>query len=119
MPRLALLLALLCSTGCSSVEVARVKEGTLASSAGEPVAVIQASSVGFTLFFHLVDVVTSDLDDVVNRLLLAEAKAMGANKVELKSARTTPRGGIYALSGLIFGFPCSEAVGIAVKSPAP
>ena len=113
--RLLALLLLVPGLGCSSVEVARVKPDTLAVVQGEPVAVIQASSVGCTLFFHAVDVVKSDLDDVINRLLLAEAKAMGANKVQLVSARTTPRGGVYALSGVIIGFPESQAVGIAVK----
>lgn len=102
-------------SACSSIEVARVKDNSLAVPQGEAVAVIQANSIGFTLFFHAVDVVKSDLDDVVNRMLLAEAKAMGANKVQLVSAHTTPRGGIYALSGIVFGFPESEAVGIAVK----
>jgi hypothetical protein len=110
------LLCLLSLAGCSSVEVARVKEGTLAVPVqGEPIAVIQANSIGFTLFFHAVDVVKSDLDDVINRLLLSEAKAMGANKVQLLRAHTTPRAGVYAFSGIIFGFPESEAVGIAVK----
>jgi hypothetical protein len=40
---------------------------------------------------------------------------MGANKVDLKSASTTPRHGIYALTGFIIGFPSSSAVGVAVK----
>ena len=115
MRTLLCLLSLSLGVGCASVEVTRVKGTDFASAAGEPVAVIQATSVGFTLFFHAVDVVTSDLDDVVNRLLLAEAKSMGASKVELKSAHTTPRHGIFALTGIIIGFPVSEAVGVALK----
>jgi hypothetical protein len=113
-PALALV-AVAIASSCTSIEHTRVPDGALATHEGQSIAVIQASSVGCTLFFHAVDVVKSDLDDVVNRLLLAEAKAMGASKVQLVSARTTPRGGVYALSGVIIGFPESQAVGIAIK----
>ncbi|MGQ0504260.1 MAG: hypothetical protein ACT4TC_02995 [Myxococcaceae bacterium] len=111
------LLAMACAislVGCTSVETATVS-GTEIAANGEAVAVVQANSLGFTLILHLIDLVQSDLDVVVNRLLVAEAKAMGASKVDLKSASTTPRHGIYALSGLIIGFPMSQAVGVAVK----
>jgi hypothetical protein len=63
----------------------------------------------------MVDLVKSDLDTVVNKMLVAEAKAMGATKVELKTAKTTPRDGLYALTGLIIGVTSSSAVGVAVK----
>jgi hypothetical protein len=102
-------------TGCSSVESATVGSNEVSANGGEAVAVIQASSIGFTFLFHIVDIVTSDLDDVVNKLLIGEAKAMGATKVDLKSASTTPRHGIFALTGNILGFPSSSAVGVAVK----
>jgi len=107
-------------TGCTSVESATVGSNEVAATGGEAVAVVQASSLGFTLIFHIVDVVTSDLDEVVNKLLVGEAKAMGATKVDLKSASTTPRHGIFAVFGLplglnIIGFPMSSAVGVAVK----
>jgi len=82
---------------------------------GEAVAVIQATSIGWTLIFHIVDIVASDLDQVVNKLLVGEAKAMGASKVDLKGAYTTPRHGIFALVGFLTGFPTSGAVGVAVK----
>ena len=40
---------------------------------------------------------------------------MGATKVDLKGAATTPKHGIYALMGNLIGFPSSSALGIAVK----
>lgn len=102
-------------SGCTSVESATVASNEVVGHGGEAVAVIQANSVGFTLIFHIVDIVSSDLDQVVNKLLVAEAKAMGASRVDLKAASTTPRHGIFALSGGIVGFPMSSAVGVAVK----
>ncbi|WP_426755320.1 hypothetical protein [Myxococcus sp. Y35] len=99
---------------CTSVESA-VVSGTEIASNGEAVAVVQAKALGLTAIFHIVDIVQSDLDTVINKLLIAEAKAMGASKVELLNASTTPRHGIYALTGTIIGFPGSTAVGVAVK----
>jgi uncharacterized protein YceK len=111
---LAVLLAAAVS-GCTSVESATVASNEVSATGGEAVAVIQASSIGWTLIFHIVDIVTSDLDQVVNKLLVGEAKAMGASKVDLKGAYTTPRHGIFALAGFITGFPTSGAMGVAVK----
>ena len=100
---------------CTSVESAVVSGAEVTATGGEAVAVVQVDALGLTAIFHIVDLVQSDLDTVVNKLLVAEAKAMGANKVDLKSASTTPRHGIYALGGFIIGFPMSSAVGVAVK----
>jgi hypothetical protein len=100
---------------CTSVESAVVSGAEIQANGGEAVAVIQASALGLTAIFHIVDLVQSDLDTVVNKLLVAEAKAMGASKVDLKGAGTTPRHGIYALAGFIIGPTSSQAVGIAVK----
>jgi uncharacterized protein YceK len=102
-------------SGCTSVESATVASNEVVANGGEAVAVIQATSLGWTFLFHIVDIVSSDLDQVVNKLLVGEAKAMGATKVDLKGAWTTPRHGIFALMGNIFGFPSSQAVGVAVK----
>ncbi|MHB8877152.1 MAG: hypothetical protein ACYC8T_25935 [Myxococcaceae bacterium] len=99
---------------CTSVETATVSGSEIAAN-GEAVAVIQASAIGITLIFHMVDIVGTDLDQVVNKLLVSEAKAMGASKVDLKGATTTPRHGIFALMGNIIGFPASTAMGVAVK----
>jgi hypothetical protein len=100
---------------CTSVESAVVSGAEVSASGGEAVAVVQASALGLTAIFHIVDLVQSDLDTVVNKLLVAEAKAMGASKVDLKGAGTTPRHGIFALAGGIIGVTSSSAMGIAVK----
>ncbi len=100
---------------CTSVETAVVSGAEIAANGGEAVAVVQANALGLTAIFHIVDLVQSDLDTVVNKLLVAEAKAMGASKVDLKGAGTTPRHGIFALAGGIIGVTSSSAMGIAVK----
>jgi hypothetical protein len=100
---------------CTSVESAVVSGAEVSANGGEAVAVVQANALGLTAIFHIVDLVQSDLDTVVNKLLVAEAKAMGASKVDLKGAGTTPRHGIFALMGGIIGVTQSSAMGIAVK----
>jgi hypothetical protein len=100
---------------CTSVESAVVSGAEVSAASGESVAVIQATSLGLTAIFHIVDLVQSDLDTVVNKLLVAEAKAMGASKVDLKAAMTTPRHGIFALGGGIIGVTFAHSMGIAVK----
>ena len=102
-------------TGCTSIESTTVTPSEVVASGGEAVAVIQAESIGLTAIFHIVDIVGSDLDQVVNKLLVGEAKNMGASKVDLKGVMTTPRHGIFALMGGIIGFPTSMATGVAVK----
>lgn len=99
---------------CTSVETATVASADVAAN-GEAVAVIQATSIGITAIFHIVEIVQSDLDTVVNKLLVSEAKAMGASKVDLKFAVQVPRHGIFALFGGILSFPPAVATGIAVK----
>ncbi len=115
------LLTLVCAAslvGCTSVETATVSGSEVAAN-GKAIAVVQANSIGITLLFHLVDLVQSDLDVVVNRLLVAEAKAMGATKIDLKSASTTPRHGVFALVGIpginLIGIPTATAIGVAVE----
>lgn len=100
--------------GCTSVETATVSGSEIAAN-GEAVAVVQATALGLTAIFHMVDLVQSDLDTVVNKLLVAEAKAMGASKIDLKGAGTTPRNGIFALFGGVIGVTQSGAMGVAVK----
>ncbi len=119
--RKGFLAAVLAATvsGCTSIESATVASNEVTATGGEAVAVIQVNSMGWTLIFHIVDIVTSDLDQVVNKLLVGEAKAMGASKIDLKSASTTPRHGVFCL----LGFPginltspvFSSAVGVAIK----
>jgi hypothetical protein len=124
MLRTVVALTLACAlVACQSVEVATVSTNEITAQGGDAVAVVQADAIGFTLLFHLVDVVHSDLDVSVNRLLVSEAKAMGASKIDLKDAHTTPRHGIFAVGHpflclpilAIFCWPTSHAVGLAVK----
>ncbi|MBX7100033.1 MAG: hypothetical protein K1X89_20130 [Myxococcaceae bacterium] len=107
--------AALAVTGCTSVESATVSGSDIVASGGEAMAVIQTSAIGLSFIFHIVSVVEADLDVVVNKLLVTEAKAMGASKVDLKGAGTTPKHGIFALMGNLVGFPSGAAVGVAVK----
>ena len=100
---------------CTSVETAVVSGNEVSAQGGEPIAVIQGTALGLTAIFHVVDLVQSDLDTVVNKLLVAEAKAMGGNKVQVIGAHTTPRHGIFALTGTIIGGTYSQATGVAVK----
>ena len=58
----------------------------IVASGGEAVAVVQAEALGLTAIFHIVDIVSCDLDQVVNKLLVSEAKAMGGSKVDLDVA---------------------------------
>lgn len=103
---------------CTSVEVGVVSSAEVQSQ-GDAVAVVQANALGLTAIFHLIDIVQSDLDTVVNRLLVAEAKAMGASKVQIVGAHTTPRHGLYALTGafpfVLLGITESQATGVAIK----
>lgn len=100
---------------CTSVETAVVSGTEIASATGEPIAVVQANALGLTAIFHIIDLVQSDLDTVINRLLVAEAKAMGGQKVQVLNAYTTPRHGLFALAGGIIGVTFSGATGVAVK----
>jgi hypothetical protein len=117
------LIAVTAATGlaaCTSVDTATVSSSELVTSGGEAVAVVQGTAVGFTLLFHIVDLVQADLDTAVNNLIIKEAKAMGASRVDLKSASTTPRHGVFAIFGPplglnLIGFPMSSAQGVAVK----
>jgi hypothetical protein len=99
---------------CTSVESAVVSSAELQTQ-GDAIAVVQANALGLTAIFHIIDIVQSDLDTVVNKLLISEAKAMGASRVQLVGAHTTPRHGIYALTGSIIGVTSSGAVGVAIK----
>ena len=94
--------------GCTSVEHATVSASEIASH-GEAVAVIQGTAIGISAIFHIVNIVNADLDVVVNKLLISEAKAMGGSKVDLKSAMPPPRHGIFALAGGIIGLAALAA----------
>lgn len=112
-------LSLSALTACSSVESAKVDGSTIASN-GEAVAVVQATNLGLYLIFNFVPIFESNLDTVVNKLLVTEAKALGGNKVELMFAWEWPKGGIFqwfaGAPGINLANPSpAYASGIAVK----
>ena len=107
--------AIALSTACSNVETAKVEAGTIASN-GEAVAVIQTTQLGLTAIFHFVTITESSLDVVINKMLVSEAKMLGASKVQLVTVGAQPREGLmFRLMGGIVGMPVAAAVGIAVK----
>ena len=105
----------LMTTACQSVESTKVDPATIASN-GEAVAVVQCVAFGLTAIFHFVTITEASLDTVINKMLVAEAKALGGNKVQLLAAMETPKGGLlFKLAGGILMLPPAAAVGIAVK----
>jgi len=77
----ALTLALM---ACTSVESAKLNSADIASSS-DAVAVVQGTELGLNLLWGFVPLADPTLDSVVNKTLVAEAKAMGGNKVEIVS----------------------------------
>lgn len=105
----------LAGSACQSVESTKVDPATIASN-GEAVAVVQCVALGLTAIFHFVTITEASLDTVINKMLVAEAKALGGNKVQLLAAGETPKGGLlFKLAGGILMLPPAGAVGIAVK----
>ena len=110
------------TASCASVESTRVDSATIASN-GEAVAVVQCSAVGLTALFHFVTISEASLDTIINKSLVAEAKALGANKIQLVSAGETPKGGlIFRLVTSFIGpipfllsMPGAQATAIAVR----
>jgi hypothetical protein len=111
----ALVASLALSTACQSVESTKVDPATIASE-GEAVAVVQTTAMGLTAIFHFITITEASLDTVVNKMLVAEAKALGGNKVQLLLAVEQPKQGlIFKLAGGIIGFPVAMASGVVVK----
>ncbi len=105
----------LATSACQSVEFTKV-DGTTIAANGEAIAVVQTVALGLTLIFHFVTITEASLDTVINKMLVAEAKALGGNKVQLLAAGETPKGGLlFKLAGGILMLPPAGAVGIAVK----
>ena len=100
---------------CQSVESAKVDPATIASN-GEAVAMVQCTALGLTAIFHFITITEASLDTVVNKMMVAEAKALGGNKVQPLMAMEMPKHGlIFALMGGIISLPPAMASGIAVK----
>ena len=113
--RLVLVVSL---AACSSISTVRVQPETVYVAPGlRPVAVIYArASSAYLLFVPLPGHV--DLDRVLNRMLLATAKTLGADKVVNIRVDITPDDGIWTLRKII-GWRTAEASGVAVMVEAP
>jgi hypothetical protein len=105
--------ALLVTAACSSISTVRVQPETVyVGPRLRPIAVIHAQVTSAYLFWipipgHV------DLDHVVNRMLLATAKALGADRVVDIQVDITPDSGIWTLRKLI-GYRSATASGVAV-----
>lgn len=116
--RLALAAVTVAAAACSSVSTVRVQPDNLYVGPGmRPVAVIHAQvTSAYLLFIPIPGHV--DLDRVVNRMLLATAKTLGADKVVNVKVDITPDGGVWTLRKL-FLWRSAEASGIAVVMDDP
>lgn len=115
---LALAWALSLSLACSSVSTVRLQPEAVEVGPGlRPVAGIQANA--FSLYVAFVPIPGGvTLDHVVNRMLVATAKAMGADKVTQLRFEITPADGIWILRRVL-GWRSARASGIAVQLEAP
>jgi hypothetical protein len=109
------------TAACSSISTVRVQpESVYAGAHLKPIALIHAQVTSAYLAWipipgHV------DLDYVVNRMLLATAKTLGADKVVNIQVDITPDDGIWTLRKLL-GWRSAEASGLAVivePEPAP
>jgi hypothetical protein len=110
--RLALA-AVLATAACSSISTVRVQpEAVYVGPHLRPIAVIHAQvTSAYLLWIPIPGHV--DLDHVVNRMLLATAKALGADKVVNLEVDITPDTGIWTLRKLL-GYRSASASGVAV-----
>jgi hypothetical protein len=117
-PLLAAVIAIALA-GCSSVQTVRVQPENLHVGPGlKPIAVVHAQVTSFYFLFIPIPGGV-DLDRVVNRMLLASAKALGADKVVNIRIDITPDSGVWTLRRVL-GWRSAEASGVAVVvEPAP
>jgi hypothetical protein len=116
--RLALAAVMCVAVACSSVSTARVQPDNLYVGPGlRPIAVVHAQVTSWYLLFIPIPG-NVDLDRVVNRMLLASAKALGADKVVNIKVDITPDGGIWTFRKL-FWYRSAEASGVAVVIEDP
>jgi hypothetical protein len=111
--RRLVLAAALAATACSSISTVRVQPETVYVGPHlRPIAVIHAQvTSAYLLWIPIPGHV--DLDHVVNRMLLATAKALGADKVVDVRVDITPDTGIWTLRKLL-GWRSASASGVAV-----
>jgi len=113
LPRRLVLVAVLATAACSSISTVRIQPDTVyVGPRLRPIAVIHAQvTSAYLLWIPIPGNV--DLDHVVNRMLLATAKALGADKVVDIQVDITPDTGIWTLRKLI-GYRSASASGVAV-----
>ena len=111
--RIVLVAALAAVAACSSITTVRVQPETVfVGPRLRPIAVIHAQvTSAYLLWIPIPGHV--DLDYVVNRMLLATAKALGADKVVDIKVDITPDTGIWTLRKLL-GWRSASASGVAV-----
>ena len=116
--RCSLAVAAVTLAACSSISTVRVQPDNLYVGPGlRPIALIHAQvTSAYFLFIPIPGHV--DLDRVVNRMLLATAKTLGADKVVNIKVDVTPDGGIWTLRKL-FLWRSAEASGVAVVVEDP
>jgi hypothetical protein len=116
--RLGLTAVTIVALGCSSISTVRIQpESVYVGPNMRPIAVIHAQvTSAYVLFIPIPGNV--DLDRVVNRMLLATAKALGADKVVNIKVDITPDTGVWALRKLL-GYRSAEASGVAVLVEEP
>jgi hypothetical protein len=112
-----LVAAALACAACSSVSTVRLQPEAIDTGPGlRPIAAVQADAIsGYLLFVPIPGGV--DLDRVVNRMLVAAAKTMGADKVANLRFSVTPDSGVWALRKLL-GWRSARASGVAVQVTA-
>lgn len=111
--RLALVAVAVLGMACSSISTVRVQPETMyVGPRMRPIAVVHAQvSSAYVLFIPIPGNVS--LDRVVNRMLLAAAKSLGADRVVNIRVDITPEGGIWTFRKLL-GWRSAEASGVAV-----
>lgn len=111
--RRLVLAAVLATAACSSISTVRVQPETVYVGPHlRPIAVIHAQvTSAYLLWIPIPGHV--DLDHVVNRMLLATAKLLGADKVVGVQVDMTPDTGIWTLRKLL-GYRSASASGVAV-----
>lgn len=106
------------SGACSSVTAVRLQPEAVEVAPGtRPIAAIQANATSaYILFVPIPGGVK--LDRVVNQMLVAKAKAMGADKIAQLTFDITPESGIWAFWKFL-GWRSARATGIAVQVTGP
>ena len=98
---------------CSSISTVRVQpESVYVGPHLRPIAMVHAQVTSAYILFIAIPGHVS-LDQVVNRMLLPAAKALGADKVVDIKVDITPDNGIWTLRKLL-GWRSAEASGVAV-----